>query len=285
MARTYYSIFNDVLGPVMTGPSSSHSAGCARIGLTARSLIGREITHADVIFEQQGSYPSTYVGQGSSYGFTGGLMGLAADDPRLKDAVAIAAAEGRRIGFRKADLGFLHPNQALIRIYDESGSIEMSLITFSVGGGMFRITEMDGFSVLIEGRKLQVFILCQAAAKPAVLQKLASLGFAPAEQTLGDRCLLSVSPVHSAGTAVLAELEAMAGVQYVRFAQPVTPVVKRQDQEPPFFNAEEALACARESGKSLWQLALDYECGYGCVTNQSLRPWLAAYSRSWRLPP
>ena len=62
----------------------------------------------------------------------------------------------------------------------------------------------------------------------------------------------------------------MAGVQYVRFAQPVTPVVKRQDQEPPFFNAEEALACARESGKSLWQLALDYECGYGCVTKSEL---------------
>lgn len=266
MARTYYSIFNDALGPVMTGPSSSHSAGCAHIGLTARGLIGREITHADVIFEQQGSYPSTYIGQGSSYGFTGGLMGWAADDPRLKDAVTIAAAEGRCISFRKANLGFLHPNQALIRVYDESGGIEMSLMTFSVGGGMFRITEMDGFSVLIEGGDLQVFILCQAAAQPAIMQKLADLGFDPAEQTSEGRCLLTVKPAHGADTAVLKELEAMVGVLYVRFAWPVMPVVKRQDQDPPFFNAEEALAYARKTGKSLWQLALDYECGYGHVT-------------------
>ena len=92
MARTYYGIFNDVLGPVMTGPSSSHSAGCARIGLTARSLVGREITHADVIFEQQGSYPSTYIGQGSSYGFTGGLMGCAAPPTGCRLDAQVSAA-------------------------------------------------------------------------------------------------------------------------------------------------------------------------------------------------
>ena len=82
MERVYSSIFNDVLGPVMNGPSSSHSAGCARIGFMTRCLYGKDITQADVVFEELGSYPSTYVGQGSNFGFTGGLIGIPAEDPR-----------------------------------------------------------------------------------------------------------------------------------------------------------------------------------------------------------
>ena len=79
-----HSIFNDVLGPVMAGPSSSHSAGCARIGRMTRLLWGQDIKKALVVYESKGSYPSTCVGQGSNFGFTGGLLGLKNDDPRMK---------------------------------------------------------------------------------------------------------------------------------------------------------------------------------------------------------
>ena len=65
-----HSIFNDVLGPIMCGPSSSHSAGCARIGLMTYKLFGRDIRKANVVFDIQWSYPETYRGQGSDFGFT-----------------------------------------------------------------------------------------------------------------------------------------------------------------------------------------------------------------------
>ena len=68
-----HSIFNDVLGPIMAGPSSSYSAGCARIGRMTRLLWGKEIKKAVVVYDSKGSYPSTCVGQGSNFGFTGGL--------------------------------------------------------------------------------------------------------------------------------------------------------------------------------------------------------------------
>lgn len=82
-----HSIFDDVLGPIMSGPSSSHSAGCARIGKMTQLLYGREISHAEVVFEENGAYPETYIGQGSNFGFTGGLLRYQTDDPRMKDAV------------------------------------------------------------------------------------------------------------------------------------------------------------------------------------------------------
>ena len=271
MERTYYSIFNDVLGPIMTGPSSSHSAGCARIGRTARDLAGHEILRADVVFEEQGSYPSTYIGQGSNFGFTGGLLGYAADDPRLKDSVEIAKKEGRSITFQKAPLGFRHPNQALIRVYDAGGDEEMTLMTFSVGGGMFQITEMDGFPVYIDGGTEQVFILCRsAAAADGVKAHLAGLGLPCRETGDGSRRLVTVKPPYGADTAPLAALRDWADVAYVRYARPVLPVVKRQGQTPPFFTAGEALALQAKTGAAPWQLALDYECGYGHVTPEEV---------------
>ena len=163
MERVYSSIFNDVLGPVMNGPSSSHSAGCARIGFMTRCLYGKDITQADVVFEELGSYPSTYVGQGSNFGFTGGLVGIPAEDPRLKDAVSVAKEQGRKIVFKKAPLGFKHPNQARIDVFAADGHKEFSVMTYSIGGGMFQITELDEFQVAIDGSSRQVFICCETS--------------------------------------------------------------------------------------------------------------------------
>ena len=271
MDRCYYSIFNDALGPIMTGPSSSHSAGCARIGKTAQSLIDREIIRADIVFEERGSYPSTYVGQGSNFGFTGGLMGYATDDPRLKDAVEIAKREGREITFKKAPLGFKHPNQARIDVYGEDGTVEMSLMTFSVGGGMFEITEMDGFSVLLDGGAEQVFIVCDnAAAADRAEAYLKKAGFAYTAHTQEASVMLTVKPAYGADTAPLAELRTWEGVRYVRYAKPVMSVVKRQGEVPPFYNAAEALEYQKKTGAGLWQLAMDYECSYGYVTPEKV---------------
>lgn len=271
MDRCYYSIFNDVLGPIMTGPSSSHSAGCARIGKTAQSLIDREIIRADIVFEEQGSYPSTYVGQGSNFGFTGGLMGYATDDPRLKDAVEIAKQEGREITFKKAPLGFRHPNQARIDVYGEDGTVEMSLMTFSVGGGMFEITEMDGFPVMLDGGAEQVFIVCDSAEVAERTEAyLKESGFTYAVHAQKTAIMIAVKPAYGADTTPLADLRTWEGVRYVRYAKPVMPVVRRQGETPLFYNAAEALEHQKKTGGSLWQLAMDYECGYGYVTPEEV---------------
>ena len=179
MSCTCSSIFNDVLGPVMNGPSSSHSAGCARIGLVTRGLYGKPVLRADVVFEEQGSYPSTYIGQGSDFGFTGGLLGLSPEDPSLKDALGLARNGGADIRFKKADLGFKHPNQARIDVFDADGSAALSVMTYSIGGGMLRILEMDGFAVSIDGTYDQAFVECgEKDAVQRVEKRLADAGAA-----------------------------------------------------------------------------------------------------------
>ena len=140
------SILNDVLGPVIAGPSSSHTAGPGKIGLAVRSMWGKKIRNVDVVYEQGGSYPSTHVGQGSDFGFAAGLMGMTTDDPRFRDSLSLAGEQGVNVTFRFADLGLPHPNTARIDVV-EDGKVQLSALSFSTGGGTFEIVEMDGFAI------------------------------------------------------------------------------------------------------------------------------------------
>ena len=155
--KKYHSIFNDVLGPIMTGPSSSHTAGCARIGKMIRILYGNDIEEAEIIFEKNGSYPSTYKGQGTDYGFVGGLLGFSPDDIRLKHALKIAEESNLKITFKSEDLGMNHPNEAEIRIY-RNKKLDMKVITRSTGGGTFEIINMDDFDISITGENKKIYI-------------------------------------------------------------------------------------------------------------------------------
>ena len=167
-----HSIFNDVLGPIMAGPSSSHSAGCARIGRMTRLLWGGEFEKAVVVYDSQGSYPSTCVGQGSNFGFTGGLLGFQNDNPKMKDSIKIAKETGVNIQMTQEKLSARHPNEARIDIYGKSGEAEMSVLTFSTGGGMFEIVELDGYPVFMDGSKEQLYVYCESAQVVKIVDEL-----------------------------------------------------------------------------------------------------------------
>ncbi len=157
MEMSARSIFNDVLGPVTAGPSSSHCAGCARIGLAVRRLWGREIRKADVVYDLRGSYPATHEGQGSDMGFAAGLLGLETSDPRMKESLSVAEERGMELAFRFERLSFGHPNEARVDVYGESGSVELSVLCHSTGGGSFRLTEINGLPVFFDGGRDLVF--------------------------------------------------------------------------------------------------------------------------------
>ena len=269
--KTYYSIFNDVLGPIMTGPSSSHSAGCARIGRTARSLFGGDVRRADIIFEERGSYPSTYIGQGSDFGFTGGLLGYSTDDVRLKDAVAIAKNEGREITFKKERLLFRHPNEAKIVIYGEDGSEDLTLMTYSLGGGMFEITELDGYTVDISGGERLAFVECEdGRTAEDAYDTLAECGY-----DLGrSGALLTVHLLPESDTAPIDALRTKSGIAHVRYAEPVMPVLL-SGREAPFFSAAESLEYKRTHGGEMWSLALEYEKAIGRAGDEELSSLIA----------
>jgi L-serine dehydratase len=110
MAPNTPSIFNDVIGPVMRGPSSSHCAAAVRIGRLARELMGGRIEHVRMEFDAKGSLAFTHASQGSDLGLFGGLLGWDAPDERLVDSIAAIRAAGIQVELRIDDFGDPHPN-------------------------------------------------------------------------------------------------------------------------------------------------------------------------------
>ena len=128
------SIFNDVVGPVMRGPSSSHSAASVRIGQMARDLCNGDPDRVLIEFDTMGSLATTHESQGSDMGLFGGLLGWPADDERLAESAAALKANGIELEIRIAELHDPHPNTYRLTLWKDG--VEHRLIAISTGGGM-----------------------------------------------------------------------------------------------------------------------------------------------------
>src|SRR3954466_8838121 len=150
----YKSVF-DIIGPIMIGPSSSHTAGAARIGRVARSLFNREPKWAKISF--YGSFAQTYKGHGTDVAFIGGLLDYDTFDERIINSIQLAKKNGMDIEFIKEEAIPNHPNTARVKIGDDQGELE--LVGISIGGGKIEITELDGFELRLSGNHPALLIV------------------------------------------------------------------------------------------------------------------------------
>ena len=140
----------DLIGPVMVGPSSSHTAGAARIGMTAYLLLGEEVARADIAFH--GSFAKTYHGHGTDRAVVGGLMGMAVDDLRLRDSLELVKERGMDVTIRQANIRGAHPNTVRLEIEGVTGR-RLTMEAASVGGGNIEIHRLDGLKVDFTGKE------------------------------------------------------------------------------------------------------------------------------------
>lgn len=140
----------DILGPIMIGPSSSHTAGAARIGRVTRRLLGEDIVKADVLLT--GSFAATYTGHGTDRAIIGGLMNMNVDDVRLRESPTLAKKAGVDITFRTGELPDAHPNTACITATGISGQT-ICVTAASIGGGRIRVEAIDGLPLSFTGEK------------------------------------------------------------------------------------------------------------------------------------
>ena len=137
------SIF-DMIGPVMIGPSSSHTAGVVRIASAAIRILGALPTHATVTFYN--SFARTYEGHGSDRAIVGGLLGFATDDVRIRESFDHAQAAGLAYKFQSVgNASTMHPNTIKLQLRDERTGHQVEVVGQSRGGGVIRIVEVDGF--------------------------------------------------------------------------------------------------------------------------------------------
>ena len=149
-----YGIF-DILGPIMIGPSSSHTAGAARLG-----KIGREIADKSfngVTFYLHGSFAKTYKGHGTDRALVAGILGMEPSDERIKNSLNIAKEEGISIEFIETDLGYQHPNTVKM-VFHYDNKDDFFLIGSSIGGGNILITNLNGDEIQFSGNYPTILI-------------------------------------------------------------------------------------------------------------------------------
>lgn len=150
----FNSVF-DIIGPIMIGPSSSHTAGAARISKAARDLLGGEPQSAKIHLYE--SFAKTYKGHGSDLALAGGLLGFGTDDPRMSQALEIAQQRHLEIEFIEDTAAADHPNT--IRIIAKNDQKEIELVGISIGGGKTEITELNGFQLRLSGNHPAILVM------------------------------------------------------------------------------------------------------------------------------
>ncbi|WP_041657855.1 L-serine ammonia-lyase, iron-sulfur-dependent subunit beta [Marinithermus hydrothermalis] len=157
----------DMIGPVMVGPSSSHTAGACRIALLARHML--QSPPKRVVFDLHGSFAKTGKGHGTHLALAAGVQGMRPDDPRLPQSLELAEAAGLEIHFRNAELGDVHPNT--VRITLENDEERVVTMGSSLGGGIVRIFSIDGFEVRVTGQAPTLLI--KNVDTPGVIARVA----------------------------------------------------------------------------------------------------------------
>lgn len=148
----------DLLGPIMVGPSSSHTAGAVRLGAMARKILGEEPVEGTISLH--GSFAKTGKGHGTNLALIAGLLGMDPDDERIPEAPKMAKERGLNFSFKIADLGDVHPNTVKFELLGKTG-FHAQVVGSSIGGGTIVIREINDFQVEIRGDYPTLVILHQ----------------------------------------------------------------------------------------------------------------------------
>lgn len=259
---TYPSIFNDVIGPVMRGPSSSHCAASLRIGRICRDLMDGEITDAYVEYDPNGSLATTHAGQGSDMGLFSGFLGWEADDERLPSYRQGLQEAGLTTKIDIHPIGATHPNTYKLTLRNARES--RTLTAISTGGGMIEVLEIDGAAVSMAGDFYETLVYVRSAGD--LPERIAAAMSCDAiELRQGRSTFIQVRASRFLPDELCAALLASEDVLTIRRIHPVLPVLSRKDLAVPFITCEAMLEFNRGRDLRLWELAVEYESARGAL--------------------
>jgi len=251
------SILNHVIGPIMRGPSSSHTAGPWRIGMIARDLLGSLPLKARFTMHPSSSLSVCYHDQGSDLALVSGLLRIPLTDSRFSEMLKLAPGMGLKALFEIAPFPEAdHPNSILVELEGEGGG-KLVLHARSVGGGSIEIASVDGCPLAIKGdRHVLLVELDLQKALPGVLEALRGWDQGVCEKTVDSRLFLFASCCEKPPLTLLEDIRAMEGITQVRHSSPVMFPLKGVGL---FVDTDSLLALSREHGWSLGETAMAYE--------------------------
>lgn len=265
----------DVTGPIMTGPSSSHTAGAVRIGLMGRQIMGEEPCAIKILF--YGSLAETYKGHMTDSGVVAGLMGLSVDDPEIRSALRSAGDKNISVEIETDTESNKNPNTIEMNLSTPSNSADISAVT--VGGGEILIKEINGFAVELRGKK-DVLLLWGEDGQ--VDKSLNALRSDPAYEretssSNGRERMHIVYFSETPSKASLSSLEKEFPSGNFRYLRPLYDY-QLQDPEPRFASIREVLAECNRSEITLPEAAIQYESRRSGLPGESIRD---KFSQIW----
>jgi len=262
----YPSIFNDVIGPVMRGPSSSHCAAALRIGRVAKDLMGGKIEGILIEFDTHGSLATTHASQGSDMGLFGGLLGWDATDERLVESSRAIREAGIKFDIKIVDNGAAHPNTYKLTLRNSNET--HSLTAISTGGGMIEIIEIDGNQVSMAGDYFETLIYPDTGGNE-ILNYLKDKIKADEIILLGtqDNQIIEVKAQNFLEEIIISDLFSKYKIRSIKKISPVLPVLSHHNIQVPFITCEEMLHYNTGKDLALWELAVHYESVRGNVSH------------------
>lgn len=213
------SIF-EVMGPIMVGPSSSHTAGPVKIGRIASLIFNEPIDEVNIYFH--GSFARTYKGHGTDRAVIGGILGYRPDNESIKNSIALARDKGIKINFEEIQLQDAHPNTIIIQLINEENSVTVK--SSSIGGGKIIVQEINNYTVNISGTYPTLWILHRD--KPGIIGAVTSrlgkfnLNIAFMQVFRKNRgslasCIIEMD--HDINNIILKHLKSIADIKQIRY--------------------------------------------------------------------
>ena len=274
MKYSYPSIFNDVIGPVMRGPSSSHCAASVRIGRIVRDLMGGVIEDVLIEFDPDGSLATTHESQGSDMGLFAGLLGWEPNDGRLVSSPEAIREAGINVKFKITPIDVDHPNTYQITVTNPKE--KHTLTAISTGGGIIEVIEIDGVKVSMAGDYYETLIYFGSGGD-RLLAHLRENISADEILILGNEITQFVE-IKSQGfidQETISELRSKFDIHSLKQIRPVLPILSFQGMEVPFITCSEMMAYNRNKNLDLWELAIHYECSRGAITDDQVTQKMA----------
>jgi L-serine dehydratase len=252
-------IFNDVIGPVMRGPSSSHTAASWRIARIGLDILNQPLEKALIEFDRDGAWAPNFREQGTTMGIDGGLLGLDITDERMKVAESYARHKGISIEYQISSFPTSHANTVRLTLWGISQK-KVQLIAVSLGGGSFEIRSVEGFPVQLSGDLYGVMIFTKS--KPDLSGELkaiipAEIGFSSEQK--GEVIKYELKSSYPFSSELLTQLQNHPEFDEVAVINPIMPVIAGRQTEMPFTTIQSLINYAEEKGLDLGDLGLMYE--------------------------
>lgn len=268
--KTLPGIFNDVIGPVMRGPSSSHTAASWRIARIGLDILNEPLQKARIEFDRDGAWAPNFREQGTTMGIDGGLLGLDITDEQMKIAAGVARSKGLEIEYQISSFPTNHANTVRLTLWGISQK-SVQIVAVSLGGGSFEIRSIDDFPVQMSGDLYGMIVFTKNKAD--LSEKIKSIvpdGVEFLAEQKEETIKYEFKSSYPISTEFISKLRSYPEIDEIALIKPIMPVIGGRQTQMPFASVKSLISYAEEHGADLGDLGLIYEQGISGESDKAL---------------